>query len=71
MKEALGDQVHIIKIAIDENKEVSKQFNIRSIPTLIIYNKEEMQWRQTGSESKQTLVHKLKEYLDKELTLIF
>jgi hypothetical protein len=30
-----------------------------------------MQWRQTGSESKQTLVHKLKEYLDKELTLIF
>lgn len=64
LKEALGDQVHIIKIDIDENEEVSKQLNIRSIPTLIIYNKEEMQWRQTGSKSKQTLVHKLKEYLD-------
>ena len=64
LKEALGDQVHIIKIDIDENQEVSKQLNIRSIPTLIIYNKEEMQWRQTGSESKQTLVRKLEEYLD-------
>ncbi|HAV29873.1 thioredoxin family protein [Saprospiraceae bacterium] len=64
MKEELGDQVHIIKIDIDENEEVSKQLNIRSIPTLIIYNKEEMQWRQTGSESKQTLVRKLEEYLD-------
>ena len=64
MKEELGDQVHIIKIDIDENEEVSKQLNIRSTPTLIIYNKEEMQWRQTGSESKQTLVRKLEEYLD-------
>ena len=64
MKEKLGDQVHIIKIDIDENEEVSKQLNIRSIPTLIIYNKEEMQWRQTGSESKQTLVRKLEKYLD-------
>ena len=64
MKEELGDQVHIIKIDIDENEEVSKQLNIRSIPTLIIYDKEEMQWRQTGSESKQTLVRKLEEYLD-------
>ena len=59
MKEKLGDQVHIIKIDIDENEEVSKQLNIRSIPTLIIYDKEELQWRQTGSESKQTLVRKL------------
>ncbi|MDA9872941.1 thioredoxin family protein [Saprospiraceae bacterium] len=64
MKEELGDQVHIIKIDIDENEEVSKQLNIRSIPTLIIYDKEEMQWRQTGSESKQTLVRKLEKYLD-------
>tara|TARA_B110000483_G_scaffold179415_1_gene212174 strand:- start:705 stop:899 length:195 start_codon:yes stop_codon:yes gene_type:complete len=64
MKEKLGDQVHIIKIDIDENEEVSKQLNIRSIPTLIIYDKEEMQWRQTGSESKQTLVRKLEKYLD-------
>ena len=64
MKEELGDEVHIIKIDIDENEEVSKQLNIRSIPTLIIYDKEEMQWRQTGSESKQTLVRKLEEYLD-------
>ena len=64
MKEKLGDQVHIIKIDIDENEEVSKQLNIRSIPTLIIYNKEEMHWRQTSSESKQTLVRKLEKYLD-------
>lgn len=64
VKEELGDQVHIIKIDIDENEEVSKQLNIRSIPTLIIYDKEEMQWRQTGSESKQTLVRKLEKYLD-------
>ena len=64
VKEELGDQVHIIKIDIDENEEVSKQLNIRSIPTLIIYDKEEMQWRQTGSESKQTLVRKFEEYLD-------
>ena len=64
MKEELGDQVRIIKINIDKNEELAQQLNIRSIPTLIIYNKEEMQWRQTGSESKQTLVRKLEEYLD-------
>lgn len=64
VKEELGDQVRIIKINIDKNEELAQQLNVRSIPTLMIYNKGEIQWRHTGGQSKQALVGKLKEYLD-------
>jgi len=64
VKEELGDQVRIIKINIDKNEELAQQLEIRSIPTLMIYNNGELQWRHTGSESKQQLITKLTEYID-------
>ncbi len=64
VKEEMGDSVRIIKIDIDKNEELAQQLEIRSIPTLMIYNNGELQWRHTGGESKQGLITKLKEYLD-------
>lgn len=64
VKEELGDEVRIIKINIDKNEELAQQLEIKSIPTLMIYDKGELQWRQTGGQSKQALVSKLQEYLN-------
>lgn len=64
VKEELGDKVRIIKIDIDKNEELAQQLEIRSIPTLMIYDKGELKWRHTGGESKNKLVNMLKEYID-------
>jgi len=48
VKTALGDKVSIIKIDVDKNPEVSGQFQVQGVPTLIIFQKGEVKWRQSG-----------------------
>lgn len=37
LKEALGDKLRIIKIDIDKNQAVANQFQIQSVPTMILF----------------------------------
>ena len=48
LKAAVGDKVTILKIDVDKNPEVSSQFQVRGVPTLIIFKKGKVAWRQSG-----------------------
>ena len=48
VKQKLGDQVSIIKIDVDQNQQVAATYQVRSVPTLIIFRKGEIKWRQSG-----------------------
>jgi thioredoxin 1 len=48
VKSAMGEKITIIKIDVDKNPEVSGQFQVQSVPTLIIFRKGEVKWRQSG-----------------------
>src|ERR1700757_798838 len=48
VKNAMGDKVTIIKIDVDKNPEVSGQFQVQSVPTLLIFKNGELKWRQSG-----------------------
>ncbi len=48
VKTALGDKVTIIKIDVDKNPEVSNQFHVQGVPTLIIFQQGQLKWRQSG-----------------------
>ena len=37
VKKRLGDKVNIIKIDIDQNEALAQQYNVRSVPTLIVF----------------------------------
>ncbi len=51
LKSRMGDQVKIIKIDIDENPDIASQLDIRSVPTLMIYQNGERKWRKIGVSS--------------------
>ena len=54
VKNAMGDKVTIIKIDVDQNPELSGQFQVQSVPTLILFKKGQVTWRQSGVvQSKQ------------------
>jgi thioredoxin 1 len=48
LKQLAGDQVTILKVDIDKNPTVASSFQIQSVPTLIIFRKGEIKWRQSG-----------------------
>jgi thioredoxin 1 len=48
VKGAMGDKVRIIKIDVDKNPAVSTQFQVQSVPTLIIFRQGKIKWRQSG-----------------------
>jgi len=49
------DQLKIVKINIDENPQTPMKFNIRSIPTLLLFNKGSVAAQQVGAVSKAQL----------------
>jgi len=62
VKTALGDKVSVIKIDVDKNPEVSGQFQVQSVPTLIIFQKGEVKWRQSGVVQARDLKTVLSKY---------
>ena len=48
LKQRVGDTASIIKIDVDQNPQVAAQYQIRSVPTLIIFKNGEIRWKQSG-----------------------
>ncbi len=60
---ALGDKAKVIKIDVDKNQELSEALRVKGLPTLMIYKKGEMVWRQSGEQDANTLIGLLQEYV--------
>lgn len=48
LKSAVGSKVLILKIDVDKNPHVSSAYNIQGVPTLILFKKAKIVWRQSG-----------------------
>ena len=58
-----ADQVVVGKVNVDENDELSGQFGIRSIPTLLFFKNGEVVDKIVGAASKPVIESKLKSLL--------
>ena len=55
LKEELGESIRIIKIDVDKNDTLCANYDIRSVPTLMLFRKGETVWRQSGAMSLNDL----------------
>jgi thioredoxin 1 len=56
VKSTLGDTISIIKIDVDKNKPLAAKYQVRGVPTLILYKSGKQVWRQSGAVQKNELV---------------
>ena len=59
----LGDKARIIKVDVDKNQELAAQYNVRSVPTLMVFKKGKMEWRQSGYQEAGALEQIINEYI--------
>ena len=56
VKAELGDGISIIKIDVDKNQAAASQFQVRGVPTMILFQNGKQLWRQSGVLSKADIV---------------
>lgn len=56
VKDALGDAVSIIKINVDTNKQLAAQYQVRGVPTFILFKNGKQFWRESGVIQKADLI---------------
>jgi thioredoxin 1 len=61
--EKLGDKARIIKIDVDRNPQLAAQLNVSSVPTLAIFVKGEIKWRQPGVQPANALIQLLSQHI--------
>ena len=59
LKEKMGDDIRILKVDVDKNEALSMQYRIQSVPTLMLFKKGKMLWRQSGAMSLNDLMQKI------------
>lgn len=52
-----GDKITIVKIDIDKNPEAAAAYQVRSVPTLMIFKKGKQLWKQSGVVPSNELIN--------------
>lgn len=63
LKQGLGDNIRIIKIDVDKQGATAGQYNIQSVPTLMLFRSGQSLWRQSGMLSLVELRNIVNGYL--------
>ncbi len=56
VKANLGERISIIKIDVDKNQAVAAQYQVRGVPTMILFQNGKQLWRQSGVISKEDII---------------
>jgi thioredoxin 1 len=62
LKSKVGDKAKIIKIDIDKNPKAASAYRIQSVPTLMLFRKGAVLWRQAGVVSAGDLQRIIDQY---------
>lgn len=61
VKDELGEAISIIKIDVDKNQQLASTYQVKGVPTMMLFQNGQQLWRQSGVLSKKDLVAIIKD----------
>lgn len=62
VKEELGESIKIIKIDVDENQLLAAKYQVRGVPTMLLFKEGKQKWRQSGVLQKDQIISIVQQY---------
>lgn len=59
----LNNKLKVIKVDVDKNQMAATKYNIRGVPTLILFKNGEIIWRKSGLLTKRDLTSQINNHL--------
>jgi thioredoxin 1 len=63
IKRRVGDRATILKVDIDKNEALAAQYGIQSVPTLMIFKRGQLVWREPGVHSADDMLLVLERFM--------
>lgn len=62
VKEKIGEAARIVKIDVDQFPAIAAEYGVRGVPTLAVFKKGELLYKESGVHDVNTLTALLKQY---------
>ncbi|SDI53262.1 thioredoxin [Winogradskyella thalassocola] len=60
VKETMGEDISIIKIDVDKNQALASKYQVRGVPTMLLFKNGKQVWRQSGVLQKDDIINVIK-----------
>ena len=60
VKETMGEEISIIKIDVDKNQALASKYQVRGVPTMLLFKNGKQVWRQSGVLQKDDIINVIK-----------
>ncbi|MFD1015382.1 thioredoxin [Winogradskyella rapida] len=60
VKETMGEDVRIIKIDVDKNQALASKYQVRGVPTMLLFKNGKQVWRESGVLQKDAIINVIK-----------
>lgn len=61
VKDSMGERITILKIDVDKNQTLSSKYQVRGVPTMILFQNGKQLWRQSGVLTKEEIIKNIVE----------
>ncbi|WP_273569064.1 thioredoxin [Maribacter halichondriae] len=62
VKDEMGDALKIVKIDVDKNQPLANKYQVRGVPTMLLFKNGQPVWRQSGVLQKADIVQIVKSH---------
>lgn len=63
VKHELADTIKIIKIDVDKNQALASKYQVRGVPTMMLFKNGKQLWRQSGVLQKNEIITIINQHL--------